>query len=267
MMGKRRRWIGMVGLALAVTLLAAACGGGGGGGQGGSVQKGGVFRTAQDDFGFTNAFDPTGEYLASAFTMYNALLRTLVSTKHIAGAEGNKLYPDLASAMPTISSDGLTYTFKLKQGIKFGPPLNRAITSKDIEYAFERINTKPLVAQYGFYFSGVIKGMDGNAPKPTPVSGIETPDDATIIFHLTAPTGDFLFRVAMAATAPIPQEVAKCFTKAGDYGRFVIASGPYMLKGSDQLDISSCGAMKPISGFDPSKQITMVRNPNYDQAT
>jgi peptide/nickel transport system substrate-binding protein len=71
----------------------------------------------------------------------------------------------------------------------------------------------------------------------------------------------------MAATAPIPQEVAKCFTKAGDYGRYVISSGPYMIQGSDQLDISSCKTMKPISGFDPSKQITLARNPNYDQAT
>jgi peptide/nickel transport system substrate-binding protein len=270
MMGKKRRLLGMVGLALAIALLAAACGGGGGGSGGigaGSVQKGGVLRTAQDDFGFTNAFDPTGEYLGSAFTMYQALTRTLVSYKHIAGPEGNKLYPDLATAMPTISSDQLTYTFKLKSGVKFGPPVNRAITSKDIEYAFERINTKPLVAQYGFWYFGVIKGMDGNAPAPAPISGIETPDDATLVFHLEKPTGDFLYRLSMAATAPVPQEVAKCFTKAGDYGRYVISSGPYMLKGSDQLNISSCSAMKPISGFDPSKKLILVRNPSYDQST
>src|SRR6266508_4036934 len=194
MMGKRRRWIGMVGLALAIALIAAACGGGGGGGGGGGttggVQKGGVFRTAQDDFGFTNAFDPTGEYLASAFSMYDALLRTLVATNHTAGPKGNELHPDLATALPTISSDQLTYTFKLKSGLKFGPPVNRAITSKDIEYAFERINTAPLVAQYGQYYFGTIKGMDGKAKSPA-----------------------------------------------------------------------------PISGFGPSKQITMVRNPNYDQAT
>src|SRR6266699_2912367 len=270
MMGERRRLRGMVGLALAIALVAAACGGGGGGGgstSAGSVQKGGVFRTAQDDFGFTNAFDPTGEYLASAITMYQALTRTLINYKHIAGPAGNKLHPYLATAMPTISSDGLTYTFKLKSGIKFGPPVNRAITSKDIEYAFERINTAPLVAQYGQYFFGTIKGMDGKAKSLTPISGIQTPDDSTIIFNLEKPTGDFLFRLSMAAAAPVPQEVAKCFTKAGDYGRYVISSGPYMLKGSDKLNISSCSAMKAISGFDPSKQITMVRNPNYDQAT
>jgi peptide/nickel transport system substrate-binding protein len=270
MMGERRRLRGMAGLALAIALVAAACGGGGGGGgstSAGSVQKGGVLRTAQDDFGFTNAFDPTGEYLASAIDMYQALTRTLINYKHVAGPAGNKLYPDLASAMPTISSDGLTYTFKLKSGLKFGPPVSRAITSKDVEYAFERINTTPLIAQYGFYFYGIVKGMDGKAPKPAPISGIQTPDDSTIIFHLTQPVGDFLYRVSMPATAPIPQEVAKCFTKAGDYGRFLISSGPYMLKGSQALKTTSCSAMKPIAGFDPSKQITMVRNPDYDQST
>jgi peptide/nickel transport system substrate-binding protein len=270
MVGRSRQALRMMGFALAVALAVAACGGGGngkgGGGQGGA-QRGGVFRTALDDFGLTGGFDPTGEYVGIAFNSYHALLRTLMSTRHIAGTAGNKLYPDLAAGDPAISSDGLTYTFKLKQGVKFGPPLSRAITSKDIEYAFERINAAPLVAQYGFYYCGVIRGMDCKAPRPQRVEGIDTPDGATIVFHLVQPTGDFLYRLSMPATAPIPQEVAKCFTKAGDYGRFVIASGPYMIKGSDQLDVSSCAAMKPISGFDPSKKLVMVRNPNFSQAT
>ncbi len=266
----RRRTLGVVGLALAVALVAAACGGGNekaGGGQAATAQRGGVFRTALDDFGLTGGFDPTGEYVGIAFNSYHALLRTLLSTRHVKGTEGNKLFPDLAVDQPTISSDGLTYTFKLKPGVKFGPPLSRAVTSKDVEYAFERINAAPLVAQYGFYYCGVIKGMDCKAPTPKPVSGIETPDDSTIVFHLDQPTGDFLYRLTMPATAPIPQEVAKCFTKAGDYGRFVISSGPYMIKGSDRLDISSCAAMKPISGFDPSRRLLMVRNPDFAQST
>jgi len=71
-----------------------------------------------------------------------------------------------AAGTPTISSDGLTYTFKLRSNVRFGPPLTRAITSKDVEYAFERINTAPLVAQYGSYYCGVIKGMDCQAKSP-----------------------------------------------------------------------------------------------------
>jgi peptide/nickel transport system substrate-binding protein len=273
MMGKRRR-LRLVGLALALALVAAACGGGddNGGGTTGQAtqepQRGGVYRTATTDFGYTNGFDPTGEYLGAAFATYNALLRTLVAYRFVAGAPGNELQPDLATEVPQPTDNGLTYTFKLKPNIKFGPPVNRAITSKDVAYAFQRINTQPLAAQYGFYYFGVVKGMDGKAKSAeTKVSGIETPDDQTIIFRLEKPTGDFGFRLALAATAPIPQEVAKCHTKAGDYGRYVIASGPYMIQGSDQLKIDSCDAQKPISGFDPSKKLYLVRNPNYDQAS
>jgi peptide/nickel transport system substrate-binding protein len=259
----------MVGFTVALVLVAAACGGKKVTRAAGAAapQRGGVYRTALDDFGLTGGFDPTGEYVAIAFNSYNAILRTLVATRHVAAPAGNVLYPDLAARMPDVSPDRLTYTFTLKQGIKFGPPLHRPITSKDIEYAFERINTKSLVAQYGFYYDGVIKGMDGNAPKPAPVSGIETPNDQTIVFHLTHPVGDFLYRLAMPATAPIPREVAGCFSKAGDYGRYVIASGPYMIQGSDKLDASSCKTLKPISGFDPTAKLILVRNPDYDQST
>jgi peptide/nickel transport system substrate-binding protein len=271
-MGKRRHYVRLVGLALALALVAAACGGGGNksssSGQQAAPAKGGVLRTAISDFGFVDGFDPTGEYTAVGIGIYGAMLRSLMGYKHVAGPPGNELVPDLASAPPEISSDGLKYTFKLKPNIKWAPPLNRAVTSKDVAYAFQRINTEPLVAQYGFYYNGVVKGMDGKAKSAdTKISGIETPDDQTIIFNLDKPTGDFLYRIAQPATAPIPEEVAKCFTKAGDYGRYVISSGPYMIQGADKLDISSCKAMKPISGFDASKNLTLVRNPNYDQAT
>jgi hypothetical protein len=86
------------------------------------------------------------------------------------------------------------------------PPVNRAITSKDIAYAFQRINAAPLVAQYGFYYFGIIKGIDGQAKTAaTKISGIETPDHRTITFRLTNPAGDFLNRLAMPATGPSPR--------------------------------------------------------------
>jgi peptide/nickel transport system substrate-binding protein len=270
-MGKRRQQVRLVGLALALALVAAACGGGdddGGGEQQATPQKGGVLRVGVSDYTFTNGFDITGEYAAIGIGLYGAMARTLMGVKHVAGPPGNELVPDLASAPPEISDDGLTYTFKLKTGVKWAPPLDRDVTSKDVAYAFQRMNAAPLVAQYGSYYTGVVKGMDGKAKSAeTTISGIETPDDQTIIFNLEKATGDFLYRLSMPAAAPIPEEVAKCFTKAGDYGRYVISSASYMIQGSDQLDITSCDTMKPIAGFDPSKSLTLVRNPNYDQAT
>jgi peptide/nickel transport system substrate-binding protein len=186
----------------------------------------------------------------------------------VLGAAGDEIVPDLATDNGQVSSDGLTYTFTLKDGVKFGPPLSRPITSEDVAYAFQRINTKSLVAQYGFYYNGTIEGMDGTAKSADQtISGIETPDDKTIVFHLTQPTGDFLYRLAMPAAAPMPKEVAGCYTKAGDYGRNVVPSGPYMILGSDQVDASSCDTIQPIAGFDPTKFLKFTRNPDYDAST
>lgn len=282
----RRRFAALALGASAVALVAAGCGGGGGNGgaeggnqtssQGapsGQTTKGGTYRVSAPSFEYTGGFDPTGEYLGTAWSFYsNMMIRTLMNYKHTAGAAGNAVKPDLADGMPQVSDDGKTYTFKIKQGVKFAPPVDREITSKDILYAFERIGTPKLVAQYGFYYS-VIQGMDefqkagGLAKAGNKLSGVEAPDDQTIVFHLTEPTGDFLYRLAMPATGPIPEEVAGCFKKAGDYGRDVVSSGPYMFKGADQVDISSCKSIKPMSGFDPTREQIWVRNPNWDEST
>jgi peptide/nickel transport system substrate-binding protein len=236
------------------------------------VKAGGVFRTEwESSFDFTDGFDPTGEYLGEAFGIYsNLLVRTLVGYNHVAGAPGNVIVPDLATNTGVISNGGKTYTFKLKDGIKFGPPLNRAITSKDILWAFERIGTKSVGAQYGFYYDA-IKGMKAfSAGKSKVIQGIKTPDPKTIIFDLTKPTGDFRYRLSMPAAGPQPQEVSGCFTQPNQYGRYVISSGPYMIAGSDKLNASSCDTIKAaggISGWDGEKTMDLVRNPAYNPAT
>ena len=134
--------------------------------------------------------------------------------------------------------------------IKFGPPVNRAVTSQDVAYAMNRLANPKDGGQYSFYYT-VIKGWDAVANgKAKTVSGITTPNNKTIVFHLTKPTGDFNLRMSMPATAPIPSEVGNCFEgKPGDYGRNVISSGPYMIKGSAGT-FTSCAALKPFSGYD-----------------
>src|SRR5450432_297736 len=233
----------------------AACSGSSGGGSGspssggsspaatatGTATRGGVYRTAVSSFGLTNNMDPVGEtQIGFAFALYDAMIRTLVTFRHESGAAGTQIVPDLATSVPVPTDNGLTYTFHLKPDIKFAPPINRGITSHDIAYAFQRINDAKLVAQYGYYYDGVIKGLTGKAKTPNNhISGIETPNNTTIIFHLTSPVGDFLQRIASPAAAPVPPEVAKCFNTPGSYGRDLIASGPYMFAGSAAVDASS----------------------------
>ena len=270
-----------IALFVVVAMVAVACGGdddeGGAGQTGpdgatGEIQTGGVYRIETDGIAYTSGGDPTGEYLGLSFgILTNMLDRTLLTYFHTSGENGNSLTPDLAEDFPEVSADGLTYTFHLKDGIMFGPPLSREITSADVEFAFRRIATESLVAQYGFYYYGLIDGFEaGKDPGAGGIPGIETPDDKTIVFHLTRIAPEFEFLMSMPATGPIPEEVAGCFSEAGEYGRFVISSGPYMYEGTDQLDASSCDALTgsgPISGFDPEDHSYFVRNPDYDPAT
>ena len=266
----RRRVAGAIAAVLGAAALTAALVSGASAGPSDQSARGGTYRVGwESSFGWTNSFDPTGEYLANGFVIYqNLMLRTLVQFNHVAGPAGNIPVPDLATSVPKPTNGGKRYTFTLKNGVRWGPPVNRELTSQDVKYAIERLARPKNGAQYGFYFN-IIKGLqaygDGKAKS---ISGIKTPTSKKIIFDLTAPAGDFPMRLTMGAAAPIPQEVAKCFEgKPGAYGRYVIASGPYMIEGSEDLDISSCGAMKPISGYDGQTKMTLVRNPNYRAST
>ena len=99
-------------------------------------------------------------------------------------------------------------------GVNFGPPLSRPVTSKDVEYAFRRIATPALVAQYGFYYLGVIEGLQEYSDARRPLQGPERreadrghrdagrQDDQSS--RSTKPTGDFLYRHRDAGRRPDP---------------------------------------------------------------
>jgi len=230
------------------------------------VSAGGVLNVGwEQDFGSTDNFDPTGEYLGDWFGIAsNLLIRTLVNYNHLPNGAGNKPVPDLAASWK-ISNGGKTYTFNLRHGVKFAPPLSREVTATDILTAMKRLANPKDGAEYAFYYSP-IKGFD--AGKGKSISGIKIPNPYTIVFNLTKPTGDFLQRMAMPATGPMPAEVVKCFEgQPGKYGQNLIASGPYMIAGSDKVDASSCAKIKPASGYDGKTLYDLVRNPNYSAAT
>ena len=237
----------------------------------GSSKKGGIYRIGwEQSFGFTNNFDPTGEYLGNAWGLYsNLMLRSLVGYKHLPGAAGNETIGDLATDVPKPTDGGLTYTYTLRDGIKWGPPVNRVVTSKDVAYAMNRLANPKDGGQYSFYYTDIV-GWDAVASGTAKtISGITTTDDKTIVFKLTKPVGDFNLRMSMPATAPIPSEVGDCFEgKPGDYGRDVVSNGPYMLQGMDAVKLP-CSAVKPASGYAGANgnHLILVRNPNYDQST
>ena len=265
-LGKRLRLAAVAAAALGVLFLGA-----GGAPAASSVpSKGGVYRVAfEHSFGFTDSFDPTGEYYQFSFNIYsNLMIRTLVGYDHVVGPAGNKLVPDIATSVPAPTDGGKTYTFHLKPGVKFGPPVSRPVTSKDVLYALERLAKPKNGGEYSFYYAPIVGFQAYGAGKAKTIAGIRTPNASTIVFHLTKPTGDFLYRLALPATGPMPQEVAGCFDgQAGKYGRDVVSTGPYMIAGADKVNASSCATLKPMSGYDGVSSLVLVRNPDYDPST
>jgi len=188
------------------------------------------------------AFDPQKEYYGVAWAIYRCcLLRTLLSYNGKTTAEGGaEVLPGLAAAPPEVSADGLTWTFTLKQGINYSPPLQDVtVTAQDFIRAMEREACNECASGgYNFYYS-VIEGFpEFSSGEADTISGLEAPDDTILIIHTTSPTGDMPFRMAMPAAAPIPPNPeapgARLGVAEGDddnYGTFLVATGPVHVRG------------------------------------
>jgi peptide/nickel transport system substrate-binding protein len=267
----RKRWLSGIASVAILALVAAACSSNStssSGSSSGEPTAGGTYRTATQTLSNTSNFDPTGEYYGYAWAMFqNLLIRGLYNYNHVPDEAGNVPQPDLVTDAQ-ISDDGLTYAFTIRDNVMWAPPVDRAVTAADIEYAFERINNANLAAYYGNYYCGVIKGMTCDLTETKPVSGIDVVDDTHITFHLESATGDFLYRLAMPAAYPQPKEVSGCFDQAGEYGRYLVSNGAYMYFGADKMDLSGgCKTLKPIAGINPDKGITIVKRSDYDTST
>lgn len=217
-------------------------------------QGGTLLELASSDVDY---LDPGQTYYQFGYQVQYAISRFLYNytpTKHEPVA-------DLADGDPEISDDQKTVTVKLKEGVKFAPPVNRAITSKDIKYAFERGFSKQVNNQYRFYYDSLEGYPKDLTDGVKDVSGITTPDDQTIEFKLTKPVGAFFANaLVMPITAPVPQEYAKSMDakNPSTYNDNVVATGPYMVKNDSK------GA---LTGYKAGKSIALVRNPNWVKDT
>jgi peptide/nickel transport system substrate-binding protein len=266
------RYVAAIGV---LAIAAAACGGGGTGDTTGPTDtgegavRGGTLKGALSSDVFAT-FDPQKEYYSVSWAFLRCCLtRTLMSYNGKPTEEGGtELLPDLAAGEPEVSEDGLTWTFTLKDGIKFGPPLSREIIAQDFVTAIERTATpEGSSGGYSFYYSP-IEGFDDayGSDKIDEVSGVEAVDEKTLRITVTEPTGDLGFRLAMPAASPVPAEAAEGHLK--DYGQFIVSSGPYMYEGMENVDFSlPPKQQEPPSGVDVGKSYIFVRNPDWDQAT
>jgi peptide/nickel transport system substrate-binding protein len=263
-MNRQRSW-GAVSAAAAIALILAACGGSSEtpdeettGGSAApafnagvnavvnpSEEKGGIIKMANSDV--WDSLDPANTYYGYAWNFVRLYGRSLVMFKPAAGAGGAELVPDLAESLGKPSDDAKTWTYTLRDGVKFedGTP----VTSKDVKYGVERSLDKATFPNGPTYFNDALIDAAGYSPYKAGAKGlasIETPDDKTIVFKLKSPFSGFDYFAQLPATIPVPQ-AKDTGTK---YQQHVMSTGPY------KFDVNKLG-----------QNFTLVRNDQWDPAT
>ena len=135
--------------------------------------------------------------------------------------------PDLAEKWD-ISPDGKTYTFHLRQGVKFHN--GRELTSADVKYTYERIINPDTASIAKSFFD--------------PIDHIDAPDPYTVTVVLKAPNTPFLVNTAATWAGIVAKEVVDA--NNGDLNKVDAGSGPFMLQ-----------------EWTPDTRTVLVRNPNY----
>ncbi len=254
----KRRLIGAVAVSTALALALTACGGG---------EKKGTKTTSEPKFNAANgaifnpsnkkggtmkfaissdwdSVDPGDTYYGLSWNLARLYSRSLTMFKVAPGKASRKLVGDLAEDVGKPSDNGKTWTYKLREGLKYedGTP----ITSKDVEYAVSRSLEKGTLVNGPTYFNDFLdlkgyKGPYSSKGKDNPA--IDTPDDRTVVFHLNKPFGGFDYFTQYPASAPVPQ--AK--DTGVKYKEHVVSSGPYKFE-----------------SYEAGKGFTLVRNDQWD---
>ena len=168
------------------------------------------------------SLDPARVYDLEGWRILTITNDGLLAYKKVGGPDGATLVPDLASALPDVSPDGLTYRFPLRGGIAYST--GEPIRPEDYRRAIERT----LVLHPAGYLLSAIEGAGAcleEAPADCDLSqGIET-DEEAVTFHLATPDADLPFKLALPFTFPVPSD-----TPAEDQGLEPLpATGPYIV--------------------------------------
>ncbi|MDQ6774443.1 MAG: peptide ABC transporter substrate-binding protein [Candidatus Dormibacteraeota bacterium] len=224
-------------------IAAFACGGGSSGSTGQTLASDQTLHLSiQDDVG---TLDPghvqSGVDIAFTQQMFSGLYKF----------DNNlKVQPDIATGMPDISSDGLTYTFHLKSGAKFsnGDP----VTSADFLYSWNR--AAYLADAYDIVFGPVVGFDDVSNQRAKTLSGLTAPDAHTIKAQLSAPAGYWLTELALWTANALDQKVIGDYTDKNNAKNdswwtdptTAIGSGPFKLAARTP---KASMDFKPVSGY------------------
>jgi oligopeptide transport system substrate-binding protein len=170
------------------------------------------------------------------------------------------LRPLLAENFPTLSKDRLTYTFRIKKGIKYHPssllPKGREVKSQDFHNQIKRLAFLGTRSQGFWLVDQKIKGINEWREKvgtdlrlffKEPISGVSTPDDHTLIISLIRPYPQLLWAMSMAFTSPVPEEAIQATNN--DLKQSFFGTGPYL-----------------ITEYNPSQGVTLQKFEHYNSS-
>jgi peptide/nickel transport system substrate-binding protein len=204
----RARIVGAA-LAAVLALVAAGCGGGSsdnsstsgsssGGSEGGTAT---VLMGTAPDF-----LDPQLGYTTQSAEATWITYTPLVTYRHADGTPGGQLIPGLATALPQVSRDGLTYTLTLRRGLTFSD--GRPVRASDFAYTIQRA-IKVNWGGKSFYTNYIVGASAYDRGSASSISGIRT-DDASgkITIGLTEPYGAFANVLAFPSSGLVPSGTA-----------------------------------------------------------
>ena len=210
-----------------------------------AVKAGGTLKVGwEQSFGFTDNFDPTGEYLGDAFGHLHEPARPDARRlqRTSPAPPGTRSSRTSRPSVPKPTNGGKTYTFHLKPGIKFSPPVNRAVTSRGLRdrarAAREPEGRRP-VRVLLHRDQGLGRLRRGQGEVDLGHLDAERVDDRLQPDRSRPATSSTGWRCRRRAR--MPAEVTKCFEGQPGQVRPRPRSRPagYMFKGIDQVDISS----------------------------
>lgn len=150
------------------------------------------------------------------------------------------LAPNLAESH-TVSEDGRTYTFTLRQGVTFHN--GREMVADDVKYSFERMFDPATQSPGQGFYLGIVGAEPYIAGEVDTVEGIEVIDPYTVVFQLIEPDASFLHKLALNFAHVVPQEAVEA---SDDFGREPVGTGAFML-----------------SEWVLGQRVVLERNPNY----
>jgi oligopeptide transport system substrate-binding protein len=150
-----------------------------------------------------------------------------------------RVVPDLASKMPTISTDGLTYTIPLRPDARFSN--GDQVTAADVVYSWNRalIAGGPWASASGYanVFQPIAGYAEferavGNRNPPPALAGLSAPDPHTILLRLSGPVGDyFLTQLTLPAAWVVDQRVIQANGEQRWWQRSdsLVGTGPFRM--------------------------------------